>query len=245
MAPAGVVFTGIIVALALIGVGYGLFADTLRISGAVATGSVNAAFSLHEVDEGLVRGSEGGPQDNDQNEDMEANGLDAAECYVRPANATAADDVSPVDETASEDLISSRPRDFLYVYLKYAYPSFNCYVDFDVHNVGSIPIKVNQPVFGPLPGPRILTVETQNCYENGVEVQPGKEVLCTLHVHVERGAQPNTVYRFGGTICAYQWNVAGPIRCAVPVEIEPVPADLVSEVAPAPVADVRPVTTRP
>jgi hypothetical protein len=238
LAPAGVAFMGLAVALAILGVGYGLWSDTLRISGAVATGSVNAAFSLHEVDEGLARGAAGGPADNDVWEDKEAGGIDTAECYVRIYNAATPVDEAPVADTA-EDLISARPSDFLFVYLKNAYPSFNCYVDFDVHNVGSIPIKVNQPVIGPQPGANILTVETLYCYENGVQVEPGKEALCTLHVHVERGAAPNSIYRFGATICAYQWNVNGPIRCAVPVDIEPIPADLADE-QPLPLPATRP-----
>jgi hypothetical protein len=233
LAPGGVVLIGAAVALALLGVGYGLWSDTLRISGAVATGSVNAAFSLHEVDEGLARGAAGGPVDNGVNEDLEAGGVDTAECYVRPYNSP-----TPVDDQAvgaADDLIAARPSDFLYVYLKNAYPSFNCYADFDVHNVGSVPLKVNRPVIGPAPGADVLTVEFQSCYEDGTQIEPGREALCTLHVHVERGARPNTEYRFGATICAYQWNIGTAVRCAVPVEVEPIPAELTElQSAPAP-----------
>ena len=96
----GTVFLGLIVSLAVLGVGYGLLADTLRINGAVATGSVNAAFSLHEMDEGLVRGSAGGPTDNDVNEDMEEGGIDTAECYARI--------VAPVGDVASDDAVDER-----------------------------------------------------------------------------------------------------------------------------------------
>jgi hypothetical protein len=235
LVPGGAIFLGLVISLAALGVGYGLFTDTLRISGAVVTGAVNARFSVHEVDEGLARGAPNGPSDNDVNEDLEAGGLDTAECYTRiytPLGDTAAD--APLDDSA-ELVIARPPADFLYVLLKNAYPSFNCYVDFDVHNAGTIPIKVSKPVIGPAPDPRILTVEFLNCYEDGVQVEPGKEVLCTLHVHVERGAQENSIYRFGATICAYQWNVASAVRCAIPVDIEPLPADL----EPAPVS-VRP-----
>jgi hypothetical protein len=239
LVPGGAVFLGLIVSLAALGVGYGLFSDTLRINGAVVTGSVNAGFSLHELDEGLARGVAGGPTDNGVNEDREAGGLDVAECYARPLAVTAADtaDVAPVDDDASlsEDVISLRPRDFLYVVVKNGYPSFNCYVDFDVHNAGNIPVKVSKPVLGPVPDPRVMTVEFQRCYEDGVQVEPGKEVLCTLHLHIERGAQPNTLYRFGATICAWQWNTGNAVRCAIPTDIEPLPADLDAEIGrPAP-----------
>ena len=40
--PGGTVLLGLAAALTFLGVGYALFSDALRISGAVATGSVNA-----------------------------------------------------------------------------------------------------------------------------------------------------------------------------------------------------------
>ena len=234
--PGGAIFLGLIISLAALGVGYGLFSDTLRISGAVVTGAVNARFSLHEVDEGLVRGAPHGPSDNSVNEDKEAGGFDIAECYARIRTSLSDGAISAVDTApdANTDSIAQPPADFLYVLIKNGYPSFNCYVDFDVHNAGSIPIKVTKPVIGPAPSPDILTVELLNCYEGGTQLEPGQEALCTLHVHIERGAHENSVYRFGATICAYQWNAAGPVRCAVPLDIEPLPADL----APEPLAPV-------
>ena len=234
LVPGGAVLMGLVVSVAFLGVGYGLFADTLRINGAVSTGSVNAAFSLHETDEGLLRGAPNGPADNDRNEDLEAGGIDTAECYVRIYNpiATATED-AVIDDAAAIDeaLISARPSDFMFVGLKNAYPGYNCYVDFDVHNAGSIPIKVNQPVLGPVPAPGVLNVAVERCYDNGTQVEPGKEVLCTLHVQVGRAARPNALYRFGATICAYQWNAAA-VRCAVPTDIEALPADLDAEYRP-------------
>ena len=229
LVPGGAVFMGLVVSLAFLGVGYGLWSDTLRISGAVSTGAVNAAFSLHELDEGLKRGAANGPADNGVNEDKEQSGLDTAECYVRIA-AQATDAPIAANDSADE-VATALASDRLFVLIRNGYPSFNCYVDFDVHNAGSIPIKVQKPILSPFDA-QALTVEFESCYESGAEVPPGKEVLCTLHVHVERGAQPNSWYRFGATICAYQWNAEGPIRCVSPVEIEPVPADLVDSTAP-------------
>jgi hypothetical protein len=234
LVPGGAVFLGLIVSLAALGVGYGLFSDTLRINGAVVTGAVNAGFSLHELDEGLARGAAGGPTDDGVNEDKEAGGLDVAECYARPFAVTDAQiDGAPIDDASdlSVDVISARPRDFLYVIVKNGYPGFNCYVDFDVHNAGNIPVKVSQPVLGPVPDPRVMTVEFQRCYEQGVQVEPGREALCTLHLHIERGAQASTVYRFGATICAWQWNTGTGVRCAVPTDIEPLPADIDADIA--------------
>ena len=236
LVPGGAVLMGVVVSLAFLGVGYGLFSDTLRISGAVATGSVNAAFSLHEVDEGLVRGAPEGPADNDIDEDKEFGGIDTAECNVL-IHSLISDSASGAasDLVGDAETIDRAPSDFLFVALRNAYPSFNCYVDFDVHNAGSIPIKVNRPVIGPVPSPDVLTVEFEHCFEDGSQVEPGKEILCTLHVHVERGAEPNTVYRFGATICAYQWNAGTLVRCAVPTDVEPLPSDI----DPAPTTDAN------
>ncbi len=236
LAPAGAVFMALTISLAILGVGYGLWSDTLRVSGAVNTGSVNAAFSLHELDEGLRRGAAGGPADNNVNEDKEASGIDTAECYVRIA--AAASDAPLAANDSVDEISTSLASDLLFVLIRNGYPSFNCYVDFDVHNVGSIPIKVQKPVLSPFDA-RALTVEFENCYDSGVEVPPGKEVLCTLHVHVERGAQPNSWYRFGATICAWQWNADGPVRCLAPVEVEPVPADLIDSAKPLPLTPAR------
>lgn len=237
LVPGGAVLMGLVVSLAFIGVGYGLWADTLRINGAVSTGSVNAAFSLHELDEGLLRGAPNGPADNDQNEDLEAGGVDIAECFVRiysPVSATADE---ALDAAVTDEALISRPAsDFLFVGLRNAYPGYNCYVDFDVHNAGSIPLKVNKPILGPVPAAGILNVEFQSCYEDGTQVEPGKEVLCTLHVQVGRAIQPNTLYRFGATICAYQWNANAAVRCAVPTDIEAIPADIATELTPVEVA---------
>jgi hypothetical protein len=225
LVPGGALFMGLVVSLAVLGVGYGLWSDTLRISGAVSTGSVNAAFRLHEVDEGLARGAPNGPSDNGVNEDLEYGGIDTAECRVllTASAALAADDLS-------SEALSARGSDRMALFIRNGYPSFNCYVDFGVVNVGRIPIKVQRPALGPLPPASVLTVEFQRCYEPGEQVEPGKEALCTLHVHVERGAAQNTTYRFGATICAYQWNAEGPVICPVLTDIEPLPL----EVEPAP-----------
>lgn len=233
--PGGAVLMGLVVALAFLGVGYGLFADTLRINGAVSTGSVNAAFALRELDEGLPRGAPNGPQDNDVNEDLEAGGIDTAKCAVRIASPVAASDdaLSTDADLAAETVISGRPSDFMFVGLKNAYPGYNCYVDFAVQNVGTIPMKVNKPVLGPVPPAGVLNVAFEKCYDDGEQVEPGKEVLCTMHVQVGRAAQPNSYYRFGATICAYQWNAGNLVRCAAPAEIEPLPADLEAELRPA------------
>lgn len=240
LVPGGAIFMGLIVSLAILGIGYGLWSDTLRISGAVATGNVNAAFSLHEVDQGLVRGAPGGPADNDVNEHLEQGGLHVTDCYVRIYSPTT-DGQQATDTNETDDLVATRPSDFMFVLIKNGYPSFNCYVDFDVHNVGTIPIKVKRPALGPIPDPRILTVEFQSCYDDGAQVEPGKEVRCSLHVHIERGAAQNSLYRFGATICAYQWNATGPVRCIMPAEVEPVPADL----GPGDPVPVTPLGIRP
>jgi hypothetical protein len=211
----------------------------------VYTGSLNSSFSVHEIDQGIKRGSAGGPTDNGVSEHIEFDGKEHAYCYTRIAG-----DPTPLaDESAlsSADL-NSRAGDQLFILVKGGYPSFNCYVDFDVHNLGTIPVKLNKPVLSPF-DPAALTVELQDCYDAGTQVEPGKEALCTIHVHVENGAAQNTLYRFGASICAYQFNADGLVPCPIPIDGTPISATPISgtpiALTPMTVLPLQPAATRP
>jgi hypothetical protein len=213
-------------------VGYGFWTQTLRIHGAVYTGSLSSSFSVHEIDQGIKRGSVGGPTNNGVSEHIEFDGREHAYCYTRIAG----DPVPLADETAFSSVdLNSRAGDQLFILVKGGYPSFNCYVDFDVHNLGSIPVKLNKPLLGRF-DPNALTVDIQDCYEAGTQVDPGREALCTIQVHVESGAAQNSLYRFGASICAYQFNADGLVPCPVPIDDVPVPA---------PVLPLQPVVANP
>lgn len=195
--PVGTILIVLAILLATMGVGYGLWSQVLTINGIVHTGEVDAALSVDEVDEG--------PQwdDNGFDEDEEANGKDVAECsyqFVDPYT--------------------------LNVTITNGYPSYNCWLEFDVHNTGTIPVIAEQPV---LTYPPELTVELYGCYHDGdanlltpvpapqldpVGMGPGDSVaFCWIRAHVDQEAAELATYNYQATVCVHQWNEAASATC--------------------------------
>ena len=107
-------------------------------------------------------------------------------------------------------------------------PSFSCFVNFNVQNTWSIPIKVDQPtVTLPLDqDPADLTVAfltgnvgTPGCYFDEVngtadlvsldphpQVEQDEMTFCTISVHLEQGAEQGATYSFKAEILVHQWN---------------------------------------
>jgi len=192
-----------VLALVSLGMGYGLWSKTLTIDGTVNTGEVNAELSIQEVDEGDFEMF----NQNDISEDMEVEGKDIAEC-----------DVALNSSGVSPDLINPGAQ-YMSITITDAYPSFHCWVEFDVHNNGTIPIKLHAPVItNPNPA-TVLTVDTLWCYhwpfvppppppviDPHAQLEPSETVFCVLHVHVEQDAEQDADYTFGATVFAHQWN---------------------------------------
>lgn len=211
--PAGALFMIMVLALASLAVGYGLWSKILVIEGEVHTGEVDARLSLHEVDQsdsfddfcpqgGYTIGQDC-DGDGELNDDLEAEGKDVAECIA---------------ELLEEDMV-------LKVTVRNAYPSFNCFVRWDVKNTGSIPIHVYGPAyfikddfFGNAINTSFLHANVwppePPCYalwDEFVQLEPGDEVECNLHVHPNQGAEMNATYTFNVRIFARQWNeLVGP-----------------------------------
>lgn len=204
--PAGILFMVLIVALAGMAVVYGLWSETLIINGVVETGSVDAALSLEEVDQsgdfndgcpagGFTIGQDC-DGDGELNDDMEAEDKDIAECAAR----------------LSED------GNTLDVVVTNAYPSFNCFVRWNVENNGTIPIHVYNPAYfydGAFQGSAINNAALHvngwppGCYSTGegyVQLEPGEAAFCNLHIHPNQGAEPGATYEFQVQIFARQWN---------------------------------------
>jgi hypothetical protein len=194
-------------ALATVGVGYGLWSKVLTIEGVVYTGEVNAALSIEEIDEGdaaLVA-------DNGIDEDNEIEDKDIGECFV------ALIDQSPPD-------LDNKGPQLMRIAIENAYPSFSCFVNFNVQNLGTIPIKVDQPILLPY-NDEALTVDfltgnvgTEGCYYDEVngsavppvyvhpQLEPDEMTFCTIWVHVEQEAEQGETYFLTTKIVAHQWN---------------------------------------
>jgi hypothetical protein len=198
--PMGAMVMLLILALATIGVGYGLWSEILTIKGIVKTGEVDVVLSLDEIDQGPTM------DDNGIDEDLEVDGNDVAECTGR---------LLPGLNTLEIEITNG-------------YPSYSCWVEFDVHNVGTIPVIVEQPALGTVPDE--ITVEFLYCYTESGDSQtlPVNETpqldpaemqgsdpyaYCWIHAHVEQEAEENaglpggpSAYTFQATVCAHQWN---------------------------------------
>lgn len=86
------------------------------------------------------------------------------------------------------------------------YPSYECWVPFDVHNVGSVPVHVYHPQWLVVPPTEAVTFSVVDCYEEDTQLHQDDEVFCTLYIHVEQEAEQNTPYEFLGVLEARQFN---------------------------------------
>jgi hypothetical protein len=210
---AGLLLMGLTIALGSLAVGYGLWAKVLTISGTVHTGEVNAEWSVEEVDESsdfnaiCPPGSGSGEfsigqdcdGDGELNDDMELEGKDIADCNVTLITRSPPD----LDNPGSQ---------LMQVTIDNAYPSFNCFVRWDIHNNGTIPIKIHSPQYN-VPNPSVLHVNgwPPPCYANDTQLEPSEVAYCSLHVHVNQPAEMDTDYTFSVEVFAHQWNEEPPL----------------------------------
>lgn len=87
-----------------------------------------------------------------------------------------------------------------------AYPSYECWVEFDVHSAGTVPVHIYHPTWTLLPPPEAVTFSLVNCYEEDTQLHQFGEAYCTLYIHVEQEAAQNELYEFAGFIDARQFN---------------------------------------
>lgn len=178
--PVLVLSLGVILALAFAGVAYGLWAEELTLEGTVETGEVDVGLSLDGISE-LV-------WVNGYLQDEPAEKAPAANC--------------------SADLSDSDPgsdgMETLTVTVEGAYPGWRCEVDFNVENLGTVPVLVHQPE--QISGPDWVTF--MDCYDNDTQLESGYAAWCTLVIEFfnEDGVEENSTYTFEFSILAHQWN---------------------------------------
>jgi hypothetical protein len=201
--PIGTIFIILVITLALLGVGYALWSETLTITGNVETG---------EVDVGIIADPA-----VDVVECVDVNGVltcpepaakaDAANCTLEKNYST-----DPDDNGVSE----------LVVNVDGMYPSYHCMVSFTVKSLGNVPVHVWLPeASGEIP--EWVVTDFDECYENGFQLHQGEETgTCTIDIHFsnEQAPEENSgPYTFSWTILATQWNED-------PAEVITVPSSL-------------------
>lgn len=188
----------LLLALATVGVGYGLWSETLRINGTVYTGEVDArwtragCFEFYPWPDGTNFG--------------EAEGKDVGSWDIG---------IDPQNDKVLRFAIQN------------GYPSYavDCQVHFAAE--GTIPLKVRGTAIWPGSGLTNCTVtggqtKVMTCdqltvkYYDGIgsQLEPGDELASSMMVHVEQPAAMNSTYEFQVGVCLAQWNeVATEAEC--------------------------------
>jgi hypothetical protein len=194
----------LLIALMTAGVAYGLWSKNLVLNGTVNTGSVDASFSLEEVDESgdfndfcpsggfsIGKDCDG---DGELNDHMEVEGKDVGSC-----------------EAVMLDAYTMQ------VTVNGAYPQYNCFVRYNVENTGSIPLKLFGPDYfyeGVYSGRAINTsalhanIWPYDCFDDGVQLHTGDAAFCNLHISIYQAAEMDQEYSFLVKFFARQWNEA-------------------------------------
>jgi predicted ribosomally synthesized peptide with SipW-like signal peptide len=168
--PVGTLFMVLVIMLALLGVGYALWSDTLVIEGQVQTGEVDMAFSPCETDD-----------DGIEDDGIDPGGKDVASCECALSTGSIEDD-------------SDHGNDQLDITIAGGYPSYSCNVTYDMTNIGTVPVHLYSVTA--LYDVYALDVE-QDCWVGeesvgiGYQLHPGDSVDCDIDLHVRQEAAEN------------------------------------------------------
>jgi hypothetical protein len=198
--PVGAFFMVLILALAGLGVGYGLWSKLLTIDGTVNTGTVNAIFDIAFTDD-----------DNKiDNPDKDPN--DAGPCPAFGSGSCDPSSFGPKPTRYDKDVaICVAELDAgqmsLTVTVQNGYPSYHCTVWYDILNNGTIPIKLQNLFLEPVNFTNGLEV-TIGLSELacGMQIDPDKSSQADIHIHVEQEAAQEATYTFTGQLWLVQWN---------------------------------------
>jgi len=142
--PVGTLFMGLVVALAAVGVGYGLWSKTLFIQGSVSAGDLNAVFvDAFTDDDGVVDNVVKDQQD--VGPDPSAPGPNPSRIADNLASCTA------MLANEEQDLDAEVGIQTAVLNITEGYPSYWCTAWFDLSNTGTVPVTleaVQVPLLG-------------------------------------------------------------------------------------------------
>jgi hypothetical protein len=243
--PVGTLFMILILALATLGVGYGMWSKLLVINGTVHTGKVDAVFvNAFTDDDGKIdlETKDAGDTGTCDVQHNDPGSCDPSSFGDVGAPPTRYDKdvghciavVDPADET----------HETLKVTVENGYPSYHCTVWFDIENNGTIPVMIQEFSITPVDfenGTQV-TVELSHL-SCGTQIDPavpvapacasgiegvncvppeppsGEPVQADIHIHVEQAAEQDHTYTFTGNLKLVQWNEYDPDNCPVPMPV--------------------------
>ncbi len=170
-----------VIVLAMTGIAYAMWSETLKVNVTVNTGEVDVEWSdWYCSDTGADPQAEGF-----YNEE----GKDVATCDI---------DIEKTDDEG--DVIK------LAVTLDNTYPGYSVDVTLVVDNIGTIPVKLYSHSFSGLEG---LPLDVSLTIPEDTQIDPGGNATYILHITVLQGAEENATYSFELTLVFAQWNEVG------------------------------------
>jgi predicted ribosomally synthesized peptide with SipW-like signal peptide len=137
----------------------------------------------------------------DINGTVQAGNLDVAFVDDAPTTPTTSDNENSLDvATCSADV--SDDGNELVIEIGNAYPGYECYIDFGVENVGSIPVDLNEIVLGAVDD--ALEVTPVGVSADNLAV--GGTIDGMIMVKVNESAVEGETYTFSASILAEQFN---------------------------------------
>lgn len=134
--PVGTLFMIMVLALAFLGVGYGLWSKLLLIKGTIHTGEVDAIFYDAFTD------------DDNEEDNMAKDAGDTGVCALYGDGSCDPNDFGPNPPRYDKDVgecvavIDVNDPEKLHITVENGYPSYYCTVWFDILNNGTIPVKI-------------------------------------------------------------------------------------------------------
>lgn len=123
----------LVVALAAVGIGYGLWFEDLKVHGEVTTGELDIDFSFYEDSIYQYFSDENGKFLCDYDTCPEK--FDTVKCSAEIFE----NEQIAMPATSDSDLWDP---DWINVFVEGAYPSFTCEIEFDINNAGSVPVHL-------------------------------------------------------------------------------------------------------
>jgi len=183
----------LLLSLATLGIGYGLWSKALRINGTVATGRVDARWVM----------------------------ANCAEFHPWPGGGTPGE-FEGKDVGSTTAVIDAEDDQILHIMLDNAYPSYAVDCEVHFINDGTIPVIIRGTTIVPvsdnlthciLTGGQTkilkcdqLTVKYVDGIGSQIDPGPEDETASSLVVHVEQPAAQDATYKFDVIECMAQWN---------------------------------------
>src|SRR3990170_4419463 len=223
-----------VVALGLLGLGYALWFKVITISSGVNTGRVHASIERAFTDDDDKVDSPLDSQDTEGCVDLGAVDVDGdGKTSCDPA-ATGPDPKRHYDKDVArcDASVDTANNNLGHIKKTNVYPSYHCTAWFEIHNDGTIPVKIASAVATwacpdgtagsakLVPSTPILVdldcdgVADASIHLTGVkicpQIDPSQRVLMDIDQHIEQGAPQGATLSYSVAVQFNQWNEPGP-----------------------------------